>query len=90
MLSVAVAHRTPLPMLVTMRGEFGEFNPFQVPMGNATQQVLEAMGTLVKRADTPEDVAPTVNATLRLAFNTFRPTATLIGQRVIGAKTFGK
>jgi len=90
MLSVAVAHRTPLPMIVTMRGEFGEFNPFQVPMGNATPAVLEAMGTLVQRADTPEDVAPTVEATLRLAFNTFRPTATLIGQRVIGAKTFGK
>ena len=52
--------------------------------------VLEAMGTLVWRADRPEDVAPTVEATLRLAFNTFRPTATLIGQRVIGAKTFGK
>jgi sulfopyruvate decarboxylase alpha subunit len=90
MLSVAVAHRTPLPMIVTMRGEFGEFNPFQVPMGQATPAVLEAMGTLVRRADHPEDVAPTVEATLRLAFNTFRPTATLIGQRVIGAKTFGK
>ena len=90
MLSVAVAHRTPLPMIVTMRGEFGEFNPFQVPMGQATPAVLEAMGTLVRRADRPEDVAPTVEATLRLAFNTYRPTATLIGQRVIGAKTFGK
>ena len=90
MLSVAIAHRTPLPMIVTMRGDYGEFNPFQVPMGNATQTVLEAMGTLVKRADAPEDIAPTVNATLRMAFNTYRPTATLIGQRVIGAKTFGK
>jgi sulfopyruvate decarboxylase alpha subunit len=90
MLSVAVAHRTPCPMIVTMRGDFGEFNPFQVPMGRATKTVLEAMGTLVQRADAPEDVAPTVDATLRLAFNTYRPTATLIGQRVIGAKTFGK
>ena len=90
MLSVAVAHRTPCPMLVTMRGEFGEFNPFQVPMGQATPAVLEAMGTLLNRADRPEDVAPSVEATLTLAFNTFRPTATLIGQRVLGAKTFGK
>ena len=90
MLSVPIAHRTPLPMIVTMRGDYGEFNPFQVPMGNATQTVLEAMGTLVKRADRPEDVVPTVEATLRLAFNTYRPTATLIGQRVLGAKTFGR
>ena len=90
MLSLSTLHRTPLPMIVTMRGDWGEFNPAQVPMGNATQSVLEAMGTLVRRADHAADIAPTVEATLRLAFNTFRPTATLIGQRVLGAKTFGK
>jgi sulfopyruvate decarboxylase alpha subunit len=90
MLSLSLLHRTPMPMIVTMRGDFGEFNPAQVPMGRATQTVLEAMGTLVHRADKAEDVAPTVDATLRLAFNTFRPTATLIGQRLLGAKTFGK
>jgi sulfopyruvate decarboxylase alpha subunit len=90
MLSLAILHRTPLPMLVTMRGDFGEFNPAQVPMGNATQAVLEAMGTLVRRADEPRDVAAVVDATIRMAFNTFRPTAALLGQRLIGAKTFGK
>lgn len=90
MLSLATTHRTPMPMIVTMRGEFGEFNPAQVPMGQATAAVLEAMGTLVRRADYEEDVVPVVDATIRMAFNTFRPTAALIGQRVIGAKTFGK
>jgi sulfopyruvate decarboxylase alpha subunit len=90
MLSLATIHRCPMPMLVTMRGDFGEFNPAQVPMGQATQAVLEAMGTLVHRADRAEDVEPTVEATLKLAFNTYRPAATLIGQRVLGAKTFGK
>jgi sulfopyruvate decarboxylase alpha subunit len=90
MLSLSILHRTPLAMIVTMRGDFGEFNPAQIPMGNATRTVLEAMGAVVRRADRPDDVAPTVDATIRIAFNTFRPTATLIGQRVIGAKTFGK
>ena len=90
MLSLPLMHRTPLAMIVTMRGDFGEFNPAQVPMGQATRSVLEAMGTMVHRADAAEDVAPTVDATLRLAFNTFRPAATLIGQRLLGAKTFGK
>lgn len=89
MLSLPALHRTPLAMLVTMRGDWGEFNPAQVPMGQATQGVLEAMGALVRRADRAEDVMPTADATLRLAFNTFRATATLIGQRVLGAKTFG-
>lgn len=90
MLSLSSIHRTPMPMIITMRGDFGEFNPAQVAMGQATQTVLEAMGTLVHRADRAEDVAETVEATLKLAYNTFRPTATLIGQRVLGAKTFGK
>ncbi len=48
------------------------------------------MGTLVRRADRAEDVVACVDATLRFAFNTFRPAAALIGQRVLGAKTFGK
>jgi sulfopyruvate decarboxylase alpha subunit len=90
MLSLPVLHRAPLPMIVTMRGDYGEFNPAQVPMGNATQAVLEAMGTLVRRADVAQDVASVVDATIRLAFNTYRPTAALLGQRLIGAKTFGK
>jgi sulfopyruvate decarboxylase alpha subunit len=90
MLSLPVLHRAPLPMLVTMRGDFGEFNPAQIPMGQATPAVLEAMGTLVHRADSPADVVPVVDATLRLAFNTYRPTAALLGQRLLGAKTFGK
>lgn len=90
MLSLPVLHRAPLPMLVTMRGEFGEFNPAQVPMGQATRPVLEAMGAIVHRADRPGDVQPVVEAVLRLAFNTCRPVAALLGQRLLGAKTFGK
>jgi sulfopyruvate decarboxylase alpha subunit len=90
MLSLSSIHRTPMPMIVTMRGDYGEFNPAQVAMGQATQAVLEAMGTIVNRADHAADVEPAVEATLKFAFNTFRPTATLIGQRLLGAKTFGK
>jgi sulfopyruvate decarboxylase TPP-binding subunit len=41
MLSLTQNCRFPLLMLVTMRGEWGEFNPWQVPMGQATPAVLE-------------------------------------------------
>jgi len=90
MLSLPLSCQMPLPMLITMRGDFGEFNPWQVPMGNATQRVLEDMGVLVKRADRDEDVLDTAAAVLGLAFNTYRPTAALIGQRALGAKDFRK
>ena len=90
MLSLAQECRFPLLMLVTMRGDFGEFNPAQIPMGNATQAVLEALGVIVKRADAAGDVAQMVSGALRLAFNTYRPVALLIGQRLLGAKDFRK
>jgi len=90
MLTLPIACQFPLLMLVTMRGDFGEFNPAQIPMGNATQDVLEAMGVIVKRADDAADVPEMVSSAMRLAFNTFRPVALLIGQRVSGAKDFRK
>ena len=90
MLTLAIACQFPLLMLVTMRGDHGEFNPAQIPMGNATQAVFEAMGVIVKRADRADEVTEMVSSTMRLAFNTYRPVALLIGQRVSGAKDFRK
>jgi sulfopyruvate decarboxylase alpha subunit len=80
--------RFPLVTVVTMRGEEGEFNPWQVPMGQATRTVLEAMGTVVHRPGTADEIAPTVNAALRLAYNSYASVAVLIPQRVIGIKSF--
>ena len=80
--------RFPLVTLVTMRGEQGEFNPWQVPMGQAVRPVLEAMGTGVHAPSTADDIVPTVNAALRLAYNSYASVAVLIPQRVIGIKSF--
>lgn len=88
MLSILATCQAPLTMLVTMRGDWGEFNPWQVPMGHATPAVLEAMGVLVTRADRAEDVVPMAEGALRIAYNTLKPTAVLIAQRVLGAKDF--
>jgi sulfopyruvate decarboxylase alpha subunit len=90
MLGMVQECRIPLLMLVTMRGEWGEFNPWQLPMAQATQPVLTAMGVVVHRADAAEDIVQTVSAAARLAFNTSRAIAVLISQRVIGAKEFKK
>ena len=80
--------RFPLVTLITMRGEEGEFNPWQVPMGQATRSVLAAMGTVVHRPARADDIAPTVNAALRLAYNSYASVAVLVPQRVIGIKSF--
>ena len=88
MLSMLNVCQIPLAMFITMRGDWAEFNPWQVPMGHATPTVLDQMGVLVSRADRPEDVLPLAEGTLRIAYNTLRPAALLIGQRTLGAKTF--
>ena len=76
--------RFPLVMIITMRGEQGEFNPWQVPMGRATPQVLETMGVAVRRASDAKEVAPLVAA----AYQDEQATAVLISQSVIGIKSF--
>jgi hypothetical protein len=50
--------------------------------------VFEAMGTVVHRPDNADDIAPAVNAALRLAYNSYASVAVLIPQRVIGIKSF--
>ena len=76
--------RFPLVMIITMRGEDGEFNPWQVPMGRATPQVLEAMGVRVRRATAADEVAPLVAEALASG----EAVAVLVSQKVIGIKSF--
>ena len=86
MLSLPVIGRFPLLMLVTMRGEWAEFNPWQVPMGRATQPALEAIGLKVLRAEEPAHLVETVSAAAALAYDADQQVAVLIGQRLLGKK----
>ncbi len=90
MLSLPATCRMPFFTLITMRGEWAEFNPWQVPMGSATPAVLAAMGVHVRRADHAEDVAEIVAASAALAFDSAISVAVLFSQRLIGAKVFVK
>src|SRR5689334_11326604 len=78
----------PLLLLVTMRGEWGEFNPWQVPMGQATPDALRLAGVRVLRAERADEVPETVAAAARLAFEGYCAVAVLLAQRLIGAKSF--
>ena len=90
MLSLARTCRFPLLMLVTMRGQWGEFNPWQVPMGQTTSEVLRLTGALVFDAAESAEIGEDVEAAARMFFNGPARAAVLIAQRVLGAKTFGR
>ncbi|MGW8265614.1 MAG: phosphonopyruvate decarboxylase [Longimicrobiales bacterium] len=80
--------RFPAVMIVTMRGEFGEFNPWQVPVGQATPSVLREMGVVVERVSEAGKVGPAVEAALRLAYQSYTGVAVLISQSLVGIKSF--
>ena len=88
MLSLPAIARFPLLMLVTMRGEWAEFNPWQVPMGRATEAALEAIGVQTLRADTAEALIDTVGAAAAMAYEADQQVAVLMSQRMLGRKTW--
>jgi sulfopyruvate decarboxylase alpha subunit len=88
MLSLAKGGRFPMLMLVSMRGDFGEGNPWQFPMGQAVEPVLRAMGVIVLRVETPQEVVPNVEAALTMVFQSGNAVAVLLTQKLLGAKAF--
>lgn len=76
----------PCVILVTMRGEFGEFNQWQVPMGSITADVLRLAGFLTYRVEDAEDVDEIVGAGCDMAFDGNLQVAVLLSQRLIGRK----
>jgi sulfopyruvate decarboxylase alpha subunit len=86
--SITRACDFPLLMLITMRGEWNEFNPWQVPMGKATEKVLSALDVNLVRCNRAEEISESVNAMLGLAYKSNCATAVLLSQRLIGAKNF--
>jgi sulfopyruvate decarboxylase alpha subunit len=85
MLSIMQECRIPLLSLVSMRGEWGEQYPWQVPMGQSTIPALEAAKVIVHHVDQAEKVPETVEAAAKLAFDSNRAVAVVLSQRIAGS-----
>ncbi len=88
MLSLARTCRFPLLMIVTMRGESGETNPWQLPMGRITADVLRLAGVRVEYAATPEQTAEAAAAAAEAVFHRLAVAAVLVSQQIVGVKSF--
>jgi sulfopyruvate decarboxylase alpha subunit len=86
MFSLLESCRFPFLALVTMRGEYAEFNPWQGPMGRATPGVMEMMGIRVMRASRAAEVSEIVSAAIDAAFEGGERVAVLLSQSLIGRK----
>ncbi|MPZ58968.1 MAG: phosphonopyruvate decarboxylase [Rhizobiales bacterium] len=76
----------PCLLLVTMRGEYAEFNPWQVPMGSITEQCLKLCGFQVYRVNQADEVDDVVGAASDMAFEGNLAVAVILSQRLIGRK----
>jgi len=88
MLSLIDHGRFPFLTLISMRGEYGEGNPWQFTMGKAVEPTLTAMGVQCLTASTEADVEPTIRAALTMAFGAEQSVAVMLSQRLLGAKKF--
>lgn len=87
-LSFVKGGRFPILMVVTMRGDYGEENPWQYPMGQAVEPILHAMGVLTYRVETGDDLLPAANAALSASGKAGQSAALILSQRFLGAKAF--
>ncbi len=88
MMSLIAIGRFPFVTIVSMRGDYGEQNPWQFPMGQGTQPCLEAMGTRCYRVETAVEIVPATQAAVHMAYKSDQSVAILLSQRLIGAKPF--
>jgi sulfopyruvate decarboxylase TPP-binding subunit len=87
-LALAAQARFPLLMLVTMRGEWAELNPWQNAAGGAVEGSLRLMGVRTWRTDRADDVEPLVRGALAMTSAGDMSGAVLLGQRLIGSKVW--
>jgi sulfopyruvate decarboxylase alpha subunit len=87
-LSLVKGGQFPLLMIISMRGDYGEGNPWQLPMGQATRPVLEAMGVICLPVDYAHEVEEAIDAACKMVFKSGQAVAVLLTQKLIGAKAF--
>ena len=87
-LSLVKGGSFPILMMVSMRGDYGEQNPWQYPMGQAVEPILHAMGVLTFRVDRPEELTPAASAALSASGKGGQSAALILSQKFLGAKAF--
>ena len=87
-LSLTKHGQFPFFTIITMRGEFGEENPWQFAMGEAVIPTLNSMGVSCIKIEKEEDIEETTKAALTMVFKSEISVAILLSQKLIGAKVF--
>jgi sulfopyruvate decarboxylase subunit alpha len=80
--SLLLPYQIPALILISMRGDAGEWNAAQVPMGRAVRSICDAIGIPHATAETPETTAGTIQLVGQTAFGTRMPGVCLLPRRL--------
>jgi sulfopyruvate decarboxylase subunit alpha len=80
--SLLVAYQIPTLFIVSMRGDPGEWNSAQVPMGRAVVPVLHAFGIQYTMIFHSQEAEEAIRSAASLAFGTRQPAACLLPRRL--------
>jgi sulfopyruvate decarboxylase alpha subunit len=80
--SLIVPYQIPMLIVISMRGDAGEWNAAQVPMGRAVRAICDAIGIPHATAETPESTAETMHLIGQTAFGTRMPGVCLLPRRL--------
>ncbi|MCC6179460.1 MAG: decarboxylase [Chloroflexi bacterium] len=84
--SLAMPYQVPFLMLISQRGELGEFNTVQVGMGQALRPILDSLGIPHFTLERQDEIAPVLTGASKLAFSTDRPVAIVLSPLLTGGK----
>ena len=80
--SLLLPYQIPALILISMRGDAGEWNAAQVPMGRAVGPICGALGMSVARVETAESTGDVVRLVGRTAFGTRLPGVCVLPRRI--------
>ncbi len=84
--SLAIPYQVPLPIFIGFRGDLGEFNATQVPMGRALRPILESLNIPYFVLTRPDEVAIQIQGALKLTYTLEHPVALLVSTQLAGWK----
>lgn len=84
--SLNVASQIPVVMVISHRGDLGEYNAAQVPMGQAAERVLEALEIRTAMPHTVEEFEAEADGLIKLAYTRQMPVAFLLPNDLTGGR----
>jgi sulfopyruvate decarboxylase subunit alpha len=80
--SLLVPYQIPVLAIISLRGDAGEWNAAQVPMGRALRSICDATGMPHTTVESPESSAEVVRAVGHSAFGTRTPGVCILPRRL--------